>query len=180
MSVPQLKQVFDTVARISSGLRGQSGRSQWVHRSSSSKPDICHGHHGRCPWRKICHVEKFHILYMTNVEKSQISPHVEWFKISSHERCGEIWYLLHCVYNLWYFVAFYTVLLQNSYFFWLFTVFCRKILSRDLRAIVWRKFESKIVPVEKKWQIWGMSAWIYEKIQNLMKHLNYIKSQRRP
>ena len=35
-----------------------------------SIPHICHGHHGQCPWRKICHVEKFQIFI--------------------HDRCGEI------------------------------------------------------------------------------------------
>ena len=78
--------------------------------------------------KKICHVEKFQIsaydrrnlkflhtrinftfLHMTDVEKSEISPHVEWFQIYSHDRCGEIYNLLHYVYNLWHFVAFYTV-----------------------------------------------------------------------
>ena len=39
-------------------------------------PHICHGHHGRCPWRKICHVEKF--------------------QISIHDRCGEIWNFTTC------------------------------------------------------------------------------------
>ena len=52
----------------------------------------------------------------------------------------------NCVYNLWYFVSFYTVLLN-----FLFTLFCR-----NLRAIAWKKFVPKIVPVEKKLQISSM------------------------
>ena len=43
-------------------------------------PHICHGHHGRCPWRKICHVEKF--LHMTHchVDKFSTSQIVTWEK----------------------------------------------------------------------------------------------------
>ena len=55
----------------------------------------------------------FKFLYKTYEEKSKISPHVDKFHISPHDRCGEIWNLLLYVYNLWYFVAFYAVLLQK-------------------------------------------------------------------
>ena len=43
------------------------------------------------------------------------------------------------VFNLWCFVTFCTVLLQNQFFG--FTMICRNIFCHDLRAIAWRKFE---------------------------------------
>ena len=62
---------------------------------------------------------------MKNVEISEISPHVE----TGVEK-SEISFIIS---DLRCFVA--------------------KSFCRDLRAIVWRKFEPKIVPVEKKLQI---------------------------
>ena len=35
-------------------------------------PDICHRHHRRCLWRKICHVEKILHISDCNVEKFSI------------------------------------------------------------------------------------------------------------
>ena len=32
----------------------------------------------------------FRFLCMTDLENSEISPHVEYFQISPHDRCGEI------------------------------------------------------------------------------------------
>ena len=99
-----------------------------------------------CAWQiwrnlKFLHMWiNFTFRHMTDVEMSKIHPHVDWFQISSHDRCREIWNLLHFVYNLWYFVAFYIVLLENFFFFFCrFTLFCRKIGFCDLRAFVWRK-----------------------------------------
>ena len=39
----------------------------------------------------------------------------------------------------------------------IYAVLLRKIFCRDLRALVWRKIEAKIVSLEKKGQISGMS-----------------------
>ena len=52
-------------------------------------PHICHLYHLWDMWRKICHVEKF--LQMTDVEKCEITPHVEKFQNSPHLSCIEIW-----------------------------------------------------------------------------------------
>ena len=41
-------------------------------------------------------------------------------------------------------------------FFASYAVLSRNLFLYDLRASAWRKIEPKIVPVEKKWQIWGM------------------------
>ena len=40
-------------------------------------PDICHGHTEGVRGEKICHEENFKFLYMTDEEKSKISPHVD-------------------------------------------------------------------------------------------------------
>ena len=45
-----------------------------VLKISLSIPDICHGHADGVRGEKICHIEKF--LYMTDEEKSKVSPHV--------------------------------------------------------------------------------------------------------
>ena len=47
----------------------------------------CYLYHLPDMWRKICHVEKFQIS-LRDVEKSDISPHGEYFQISPYERCG--------------------------------------------------------------------------------------------
>ena len=87
---------------------------------------------------------------MKDVEKSEISPHVEWFQISSHDTCGEIWNLLQHMYKLWYFVAFYTVLFLR------FTQFCRKIdLLRFTRYCV-EKIWAKNSACGEKLQVSGM------------------------
>ena len=39
-----------------------------------------------------------------------------------------------------------------------YAVLSRNLFCRDLRVFAWRKNEPKIVPVEKKWQIWGMDT----------------------
>ena len=83
-------------------------------------------------WRnlKFLHMwSDLKFLHMKDVEKSEISS---------------------IVYTIYGILLHFTQFCCKIRIFWLFTVFCRKILSRDLRAIVWRKFESKIVPVEKK------------------------------
>ena len=54
-------------------------QESYIHASkdhASYIPHICHGHHGQCPWRKICHVEKFQCFI--------------------HDRCGEIWNFTTC------------------------------------------------------------------------------------
>ena len=68
-------------------------------------------------------------------------PNLEEFHISTHDRCEEydIYPVFCCKFC---FVAIYVFFMKS--FLALFTFF------------VWRKIEPKIVPVEKKWQIWGM------------------------
>ena len=78
----------------------------------------------------IRHVRNVRFLHMTDVEKSENSPHG---------------LLLH----------FMLLLLQKSFFCKL-RCFVAKSVCRDLRVFVWRKIEPKIVYVEKKWQISGM------------------------
>ena len=69
------------------------------------------------------------MLHMTDVEKCP--------SLSKNNVC-----------NLWCFVA--------KYVFCNLHCFVMKSFCRDLRAIAWRKFEPKIVPVEKQGQISGM------------------------
>ena len=71
----------------------------------------------------------FRFLYMTNVEKSEISPHVDLFHMTNVEK-SEISFIISDL-----------------------RCFVPKSFCRVLRAIAWRKFEPKIVPVEKKLQI---------------------------
>ena len=47
--------------------------------------------------------------------------------------------------------------LQKSHFYVIYIVLSRNLFCRGLGALVWRKIEPKIVHVEKKGQIWGMS-----------------------
>ena len=51
-------------------------------------PDICYQYH---LWGKqLVMWRNFRFQYMTDVEKSEISPHVEEFPIFPHNRCEEI------------------------------------------------------------------------------------------
>ena len=97
-----------------------------------------------CTWQvwgnlKFLHMWiKFTFLHITDVEKSEIS-------------------LIMC--------TIYGILLNFTLFFCIFCnlrCFVVKSVCRDLRAVVWRKFDPKIVPVEKKWQISGMSICIMQ------------------
>ena len=66
------------------------------HRDSCScvqvlhKTHIFHEYHELYSWRKNCHVD-FSFPCMTIVGKLKISPHVEKFQMSPHDRCGGIW-----------------------------------------------------------------------------------------
>ena len=85
-------------------------------------------------WRKLKFLHKwinFKFLHMTDVEKSEISFVV----------CTIYGILLHFT------------LFCCQFLFLRFTLFCRIIVFSDLRTIMWRKIQQKIVPVEKKLQI---------------------------
>ena len=142
-------------------------------------------------WRKICHVEKFQIymhdrcgeiwnfstfgvisnfstwqmwrnltflhmlsnfkfFHMTDVEKSEVSPHLAsvWC-----EECLNI-------------CERYALLLKN----WFYAVLSRNLFCRDLRTFVWRKIESKIASVEKKWQISGMGDTLHQNCKTYLCH----------
>ena len=87
----------------------------------------------------ICHVRNVRFLHMTDVEKSEIGQGI------------------NNVYSLWSFVAFYATSFCKNHFFANYAVLSRNLFCRDLRVFVWRKIEPKIVYVEKKWQISGMT-----------------------
>ena len=100
-------------------------------------------------WRnlKFLHMSgDFKFLHMSDVEKSEISFNMcTIYGILLH---------LHC------FVA-------KFVFFWRFTLFCRKIgLLRFTRFCV-EKILAKIVPVDKKWQLSGMTKRQKDKKTNL-------------
>ena len=79
----------------------------------------------------------FRFLLMTDVETSEISP------LLACVWCGKCLHICTIYAVLLVFVAIYALLSRN--------LFCR-----ELRTFVWRKIESKIASVEKKWQISGM------------------------
>ena len=54
------------------------------------------------------------------------------------------------LHNLWCFVTFDSVLLQNHFFLAIYAVLLQNLFCRDLLAFAWRDIEPKIVPVEKK------------------------------
>ena len=54
-------------------------------------PHICHLNHLYIGGEKSVMWRNFRFQYMTDVDKSEIPPHVEEFQISVHDRCGEIW-----------------------------------------------------------------------------------------
>ena len=63
----------------------------YVPRFYLLRPDICHEYHELYSWRKIVMWRNFSFPCMTIVGKLKISPHVEKFQMSPHDRCGEIW-----------------------------------------------------------------------------------------
>ena len=52
----------------------------------------------------------------------------------------------------------------KSLFYAIYAVLSRNLFCRDSRALAWRKIEQKILPVEKKGQIWskGMSIGVWQ------------------
>ena len=127
----------------------------------------------------------FRFFCMTNVEKSEISPHVEYFKKSPHDRCGKKLTFLHMLSN---FKFHYLTDVEKSEVFphlarvrcgdCLYICTCYAILLKiwfchDLRCFVAKSVLSRFTQfcVEKnwtkdcasgeKWQIWGMcvSVW---------------------
>ena len=77
----------------------------------------------------------FKFLHMTSVENSEISPHV---------------------YNLWCFVAFYAILLQN-HFFVIYAVLSRNMFL-TIHALLRGKNLTKYCARGEKRQIWGMHS----------------------
>ena len=55
--------------------------------------------------------------------------HFKFLHMTDVEKCN----LLCCVYNLWHFVAFYTVLLQNYFFFAIYAVLSQNLFTRFTR-----------------------------------------------
>ena len=75
------------------------------------------------------------------------SPHE---KCEENLKCGEIMCTIYGV------LSHFTIFCCTIIFFGIYAVLLRNQFWYDLRAFAWRKIELKIVPVEKKWQIWGM------------------------
>ena len=102
-------------------------------------PDICHRHHRRCLWRKICHVEKILHISDCNVEKFSIWQILMWKTFSAcmyeWEMSTESVMWINFVHNIWCTVAFYTDLLQNLLFLW-FTLLCCKVCFVALHALL--------------------------------------------
>ena len=85
---------------------------------------------------KIIMWRNFSFLYMIIVGKLKISPRVEKFQMSPHDRCGEIWNSQHMA----------CVWCKKRRHIW-------KIYKKNchnLRAFMWRKIEPKSTFVEKK------------------------------
>ena len=70
----------------------------------------------------------FRCLYMTHVEKSEITPYVEKFQVSPKHRCGEIW-------NLSYFVGIYSVY-REICFVIIYMLWC---VENWVKLCLWRK-----------------------------------------
>ena len=110
-------QMFLAVQNSSTGDLVTHSLTIWLR----TIPDICHGYHGSYPWQKNLPCEEISNFCTWQMWKNMKFLHmwikfkflhvtdVECFQISSHYRCEEIWNLLNYVYNLWHFVAFYTV-----------------------------------------------------------------------
>ena len=81
------------------------------------------------PVEKICNLEKF-----------QMSV-----------RCGEIWNLLHCVYDLWYFVAFWNIVVQYMGWEWPWSNRCPILPGCHL---IYKNMKS-IIMLRLLWNIFG-------------------------
>ena len=96
---------------------------------------------------KNCHVKKFQLsMYMTIVGKLKISPLVEKFQMSPHDKNKQCVQLTGFYCNLCCFVA-------KSF---IHAVLSRNLFCHNLRAFMWRKIEPKSTFVKKKWQISGL------------------------
>ena len=101
---------------------------------------------------------------MTIVGKLKISPHVEKFQMSPHDRCGEIWNSPHmaCVWCR-----------KRRHKCQIYCNLCRFVAKSVIRAVLsrnfmWRKIEPKSTFVEKKWQIWGLVRRAYNRSDQCM------------
>ena len=108
---------------------------------------------------KIVMWRNFSFPCMTIVGKLKISPHVEKFQMSPHDRCGEIWNSPHmaCVWcrkrcHICKIYAIYAVLLLNL----LFTLFCREIFATIYALSCGEKLSPKVHLWRKndKYQVW--------------------------
>ena len=143
-------------------------------------PDICHKHHKRCLWRKNLSCGEIFIYY--RLLCGEVSPHEKCEEnlshrgSSPHDKCGAkcvMWRNLSC--GDWRTVSTWQISPHEQWEIWsksvlwrdfstwpffsaIYSVLSRNLFCRNLRAFVWRKIEPKIVLVEKKRQISGMST----------------------
>ena len=82
-------------------------------------PDICHGHRDGVRGEKSVMWRNFKFLYMTDVEKSEIS------------------FIMCTIYGI---LLHFTLFCFKKFSFLRFTLFFAKLVCCNLRAIVWRKF----------------------------------------
>ena len=76
--------------RTKEGLKwNQMGSLVFLY-PSPTRHDICHEYHELYSWKKIVMWRNFSFPCMTIVGKLKISPHVEKFQMSPHDRYGEI------------------------------------------------------------------------------------------
>ena len=130
--------------------------------------DICHGHHGRCPWRKNlpCGEISPHdifslgeILHMTDwhVERFSTWQIVMWKKLSTWEMWRKSVMWRNNVYNLWCFVALNCCKIS---FFGDLRCFVDNFLSQFTRFCVEKNWAKKMCPWRKmdKYHVWLYSG----------------------
>ena len=127
-------------------------------------PDICHRHHRRCLWRKICHVEKIspqdrlscgEIFHMTNRQLEKCLHMVDM------EKYGEksVMWRYFFTWEMWTQICFVTILavLSRNLFYCHIRCFAAKdILSRFMRFCVEKNLTKKLCLWRKmdKYQVW--------------------------
>ena len=116
-------------------------------RNSGGILDICHGHHGRCPWRK-------------NLPCGEISPHdILLLEEILYMTDWHVEKLLHvrnvntiCKLDKWcvQFMVFCHIKLLENPFFWRFTLFCRDFFAVIYALLCGEKLSQKLCLWRKK------------------------------
>ena len=135
---------------------------------------------GRTRGEKSVMWRNFKFLYLTDVEITEISPHVESFESSPHDICGAIWNILHyqqIMCTIYGVLSHFILLCCKISFIWIYAVLSQNRFVAIYALLRGENLSQKLCPWRKndKYEVW---LWMTDKCMYLYwSFLNPLKIQ---